>query len=252
MCGGGRGAAEHRRIDHRRAAVAVAAGTKDRKPRSCRGSEISPFFKVGNTTASAHRPKEAKSASVFRMGIKQGRFVRPALGRHGGRSGYFGHIVIPTARLDKGSEGGGASMPAIGRGISEGWASMAIRPEWSGGGGVWAVALGRGALCLAGHPRTSQLVFATEGSGGRGRTRHDTSVSARSRPEQVQQLSVQKPGLLDRFVGNSEHAWRDCEAERLGGLHVDDQLELGWQLHRKFGGLLALENAISIDCRLPK
>jgi hypothetical protein len=58
--------------------------------------------------------------------------------------------------------------------------------------------------------------------------------------------------LFDHFVGNGEHAWWNCEAERLGGLHVDDQLELGWQLHRKFGGLVALENAISIDCRLPK
>jgi hypothetical protein len=57
--------------------------------------------------------------------------------------------------------------------------------------------------------------------------------------------------LFDHFVGSGEHAWRDCEAERLGRLHVDDQLELGWQLHRKFGGLVALENAIDVACRKP-
>jgi hypothetical protein len=73
-------------------------------------------------------------------------------------------------------------------------------------------------------------------------------LSAKSGREQMQRGAV----LFDHFVGNGEHAWRDCEAERLGGLHVDDQLELGWQLHRKFGGLVAFENAISIDCRLPK
>ena len=37
---------------------------------------------------------------------------------------------------------------------------------------------------------------------------------------------------------------RDGEAERLGGLEVDDQLELGRLLHRQVGRLLALENAI--------
>ena len=33
------------------------------------------------------------------------------------------------------------------------------------------------------------------------------------------------------------------EAERLGGLEVDHQLELGRLLHRQVGGLLALEDA---------
>ena len=36
------------------------------------------------------------------------------------------------------------------------------------------------------------------------------------------------------------------EAERLGGLEVDDQLDLGGLLDRQVGGLLALENAARI------
>ena len=44
---------------------------------------------------------------------------------------------------------------------------------------------------------------------------------------------------------------RHVEAERLGGLEVDDQLELGRRLHRQVGRLLALEDAIDIAGRAP-
>ena len=37
------------------------------------------------------------------------------------------------------------------------------------------------------------------------------------------------------------------EAERLGGLEIDDQLELGRLLDRQVGGLLALEDATGVD-----
>ena len=40
------------------------------------------------------------------------------------------------------------------------------------------------------------------------------------------------------------------EAERLGGLEVDDQLELGGLLDRQVGGLLALENSAGVDAGL--
>ena len=39
------------------------------------------------------------------------------------------------------------------------------------------------------------------------------------------------------------------EAERLGGLEVDDQLELGRLHDRQVGGLRALENAADVDRR---
>ena len=41
------------------------------------------------------------------------------------------------------------------------------------------------------------------------------------------------------------------EAERLGGLEVDDQLELGRRLHRQVGRLLALEDAVDVAGRAP-
>ena len=37
------------------------------------------------------------------------------------------------------------------------------------------------------------------------------------------------------------------EAERLGGLEIDDQLDFGGLLHRQVGRLLALEDAAGVD-----
>ena len=53
--------------------------------------------------------------------------------------------------------------------------------------------------------------------------------------------------LFDHFVGASEQRWWYCKAERLGGLEVDDQLELSRPQDRHVGWLLALENATGID-----
>jgi hypothetical protein len=41
-----------------------------------------------------------------------------------------------------------------------------------------------------------------------------------------------KGGLFDKLVGSGEQLIRHSEAERLCRLEVDDQLELGWLLHR--------------------
>src|SRR5262249_17307589 len=54
------------------------------------------------------------------------------------------------------------------------------------------------------------------------------------------------PCLFDHFVGGGLQGQRDGKAERLRGLEVDDQLELGRLLDRKRGRRRALENARDI------
>jgi hypothetical protein len=63
------------------------------------------------------------------------------------------------------------------------------------------------------------------------------------RTRAVQQTST----LFDHLVGAGEQRQRHGEAERPGGLEVDDQLDLGGLLNRQVGGLLALENPAGIE-----
>src|SRR5439155_17396239 len=55
---------------------------------------------------------------------------------------------------------------------------------------------------------------------------------------------------FDDLVGAGEDRWRDGEAERPGGLEIDDQLECGWLLHRQIGWLGTLEDLPDVNADL--
>src|SRR5947208_2060817 len=57
---------------------------------------------------------------------------------------------------------------------------------------------------------------------------------------------------LDHLVGALQQRLRHGEAKRLGGLQVDDQLELDRLLHRQVGGLGPFEDLSGVNAELAK
>src|SRR5207248_11004618 len=64
------------------------------------------------------------------------------------------------------------------------------------------------------------------------------------------QAAVRATPLLNHFVSAQQHGLRNREAERLGSLHVDDELELGRLFDRQIGRLRAFEDLVDIGCRV--
>jgi hypothetical protein len=52
---------------------------------------------------------------------------------------------------------------------------------------------------------------------------------------------------FDHLVGCLQEGFRDCEAERFGGLEIDYQLILRRLLEREIGSLFTAQNAVDID-----
>ena len=61
-------------------------------------------------------------------------------------------------------------------------------------------------------------------------------------------LLVTPDRLLDHLVSAQQERFGDRQAERLGGLEVDDEVKLGRILHGEISDLCALEDAIGIPC----
>jgi hypothetical protein len=51
---------------------------------------------------------------------------------------------------------------------------------------------------------------------------------------------------LDHLVGTSEEGRRHFQAKRLGGLQIDDEIELGRLLDREVSGLCSAHNLVDI------
>jgi hypothetical protein len=86
-----------------------------------------------------------------------------------------------------------------------------------------------------------------------GATWGDSEMVSRERAYERRRF-VRSPGAgysLDHLVGNGEHARRNGEAKRLGGLEIDDQLEFGGLLDRQITRLFALEDTVDIGRGAP-
>ena len=55
---------------------------------------------------------------------------------------------------------------------------------------------------------------------------------------------------FDHLVGEQQHGLRDAQPERLRGLDVDHELELGRLLNWQIAGVSALKDAIDVPCCL--
>src|SRR5450830_236904 len=83
--------------------------------------------------------------------------------------------------------------------------------------------------------RTARHISGTGGCGS----------SAAPRRQMILLESMPCDPSFDHLIGAREQRWRHGEAERLGGLQIDNQIEGGWELDGQIGGPRAFENPSS-------
>jgi hypothetical protein len=72
-----------------------------------------------------------------------------------------------------------------------------------------------------------------------------TSLNTAAMSEKCQERKW--PNLFDHLVGCGEQRLGQSEAEHLGGLAIDEKLELGGLLHGQVGRFRALKNLVYVD-----
>ncbi len=80
-------------------------------------------------------------------------------------------------------------------------------------------------------------------------SRNAWSVTLASRTLTI--IALVQHGLFDDLIRAQQQRLRDREAERLGGLEVDDELEFAWLLDGKIGWLCASEDLVHEGRRIP-
>jgi hypothetical protein len=64
---------------------------------------------------------------------------------------------------------------------------------------------------------------------------HRRSLTEEQAQKEIAARAARVTELLDHLIGSGVNSGRDVEAKRLGGLEVDDHLELSRKLHRESG-----------------
>ena len=101
-------------------------------------------------------------------------------------------------------------------------------------------AIWRGQSDAMGHLRPMQLILPTSSCPLHPKSDRNAALPLMSAKCHYATL----PRLFDHFVGEHKQVMRNGEAECLGRLQVDDEIEFGRLLDGNVGGLLAMQNHV--------